>query len=351
MAKKDKEEEKKDVDQSPEEDFGLPDLEFDELEDIDEEEFDEADLENVEEEIAELIGETADDDELALDDIGVDDEEAESAITASIEEGESLSDIGESSESELGEVLEESTPIEDELQKETIDEELDEVEKFISEITADDVEEDSQSDSSGIGSEESESEELVTESSFDDDFTTTESTSKQSGGFSKSFIVYVVIGLVGAVTIAFALLTWGSEGEGDGEAAEAVSEQIEKPIEEKPVEEKPVETPTPVAEKPVETKPAPQQTVSTGTPGEITVINSSANRYYIVVASFIDVDMANDMGGELAAQGIGVKVIYPFNERKYYRVSVADYGTREEAVNATDSYKPQYGEDVWALKY
>jgi len=381
MAKKDKEEEKKDVNQNSEEDFGLPDLEFEELDDLDQEESDEADMSNVEEEIADLIDEKPDEDELTLDDIGAENDE-ESVMAEATEEGEILSDIGSSPETEGIDSLVESSPPEEDSQEEVIDEELDEVEKFISEITADDDEKDSDFDEFDSGSEviESSDEFASDTSSFDDeDLETSASTGAGSGDATKSFTRIIIFGLVGAVAIAFGFLYWHNQTKGDRQVAGAETPQstTEKPVETEPVTEKPVETQTvaekpvetqtvaekpvetqTVAEKPVKTTPATtksvrptRQTASTGTPGAITVINSRANRYYIVVASFIDEDMANDMGRELVGQGVSIKILHPFNERKYYRVSVADYGTRQEAVNATDSFKPQYGDDVWALKY
>ncbi len=353
MAKKENEE-NKDINKESEEDFGLPDLEFEELDDIDEEEFDEADLENVEEEIAELIGETPDEDELSLDDIGADsDDSAESASLESesetTSESETLEDIGISDEETSTEESDSLPPIEDELQKETIDEELDEVEKFISEITADDVEEDSGAPVGMFATDRSPS------SDDDGPVETTESSyeaSSDEGGTSQGFTRVIIFGLLGAVIIAFGFLYFHNEGAGT-EPVVAEAETASEPVEEAPVAEEPVEETQPVEEtsEPEPVVEAPPSTASTVNPGTITAITASAGRYYVVVGSFIDDDMANDFGKELAAQGASVKIISPFNERKFFRVSVADYGTRNEAVSATEQLKSQYGDDIWALKY
>ncbi len=339
MAKKENDE-NKDVNQDSEEDFGLPDLEFEELDDIDEEDGGD---ENLADEIAEITGE-AESEEITPSDA---DDELDDKWNDDSSDTESLSDIGASDTDDAGS-----------------DDELDEVEKFISEITADDDVDEDAGDSSDLV--ESELDDISNEddekelsnvgtgmfaSNSDDDSSDEDSYSSsydddeeevEEGGTSPAFTRIIVFGLVAAVLLAFVFL-YISDGP-DEPVAQIPPPVIEEPVEEAPVEEEPVEE-TPVVEETV------RQPVSTGTPGEITTISASAGRYYIVVASFIDDDMAKDHANDLAAQGASVKIVEPFNERKYYRVSVADYGSRQDAINATEQLKSQYGQDIWALKY
>lgn len=346
MAKKENEE-NKDVNQESEEDFGLPDLEFEELDDIDDDEGEE----DLEDEIAEIMSETSDQD--------TDESDQLADISASDEsDTDSLGDIGISDET-----------------TDDVDtgggDELDEVEKFISEITSDDpddsatdVTDDIGSELDDIASDEGESLEEVgtemfdsveTDDSDDSDEYSYSYDDEEDGGTSSSFTRIIIFGLVGAVIAAFAFLYF-SDGEETTTAAVETPAAVEEPVEEEPVAEEPVteETPAttqeeaPVQEAPVQTAATPQ---STGTPGEITTISSSAGRYYIVVASFIDDDMAKDHANDLASQGASVKIVEPFNNRKFYRVSIADYGSRGEAISATEQLKSQYGNDIWALKY
>ncbi len=362
MAKKENEE-NNDVNKESEEDFGLPDLEFEELDDIDVDESEGED--SLEDEIAEIIGEP-DDDELVMEDIGVGDSEEEAGSDDDLAEGESLSDLGVTAEGE-------GTEVSDDLITDSVDEELDEVEKFISEITGEDDTDEVSDDSSDMVESEiedfdnSEGEGLSDVGtgmfSRDDDDEPAEeeyssSYESDAGGTSSAFTRIIIFGLVGAVILAFVFLYLNptSDEEQVAEAETTPVPVVEKPVEETPaVTEQPAEeTPaTPVKEDPpasVSTQQS-QLPVSTGTPGVVTTITSSAGRYYIVVSSFIDSDMANDHGNALAAQGASVKIINPFNERKYYRVSVADYGSRQDAINATEQLKSQYGNDIWALKY
>ena len=362
MAKKENDE-NKDVNQDPEEDFGLPDLEFEELDDIDEDGDD-----NLEEEIAEIMGDSSEDEGEAMQDIGASEDDADQ-VTAETGTDEGLGDIGISSDEET------ST---DDVGQDSGDE-LDEVEKFISEITADDEgEETADTAEEEVGSEldditSDETEEIgdlgttemfgsveEEESSDDGEEFQYSYDDDEDGGTSSSFTRIIIFGLVGAVVAAFAFLYFSDGDSAEQQAAAETPVVTEpEPAQEEPVaEDQPAEdTPAPAAqEEPAQEEAPPRQTqaqvpVSTGTPGEITTISASAGRYYIVVASFIDDDMAKDHANDLASQGASVKIVEPFNERKFYRVSVADYGSRSEAVSATEQLKSQYGDDIWALKY
>ncbi len=320
MAKKENDE-NKDVNQDSGEDFGLPNLEFEELDDRDEEEGED---DNLADEIAEITGKSSTSDDSDEDDKWNDD----------TSDAESLSYIGAG----------DTDSFDDASQSE--DDELDEVEKFISEITADEGEGDN---SDLIGSDiegnsgEDEDEEL-SDPGFGMDDSTDDDEEDDEGGTSPAFTRIIIFGLAGAVLLAFAFLYLSED---ETPVAQIPPPVIEEQVEETPVEEEPIEE-TPI----VEETPVPQNvSLSTGTPGEITTISSSADRYYIVVASFIDDDMAKDHASQLASQGASVKIVEPFNARKYYRVSVADYGSRQDAINAMEQLKPQYGEDIWGLKY
>lgn len=349
MAKKENDE-NKDVNQDSEEDFGLPDLEFEELDDIDEVEGED---DNLADEIAEITGDSSTEDNSSEDS-----HDMEGKWNDDTSDSESLSDIGAG-----------DTDSTESFDTESEGDELDEVEKFISEITADDETDEDGGDSSDLV--ESEIEGIAGEDdneglsdvgsgmfgrdkdSSDEHSSSYDEEDDDDGGTSPAFTRIIIFGLVGAVILAFVFL-YISDGP-DEPVAQIAAPVIEEPVEETPIEEEPVDEAAVEYEPLVATKedPAVQQNVSlsTGTPGEITTISSSAGRYYIVVASFIDDDMAKDHANDLAAQGASVKIVEPFNARKYYRVSVADYGSRQDAINAIEQLKPQYGDDIWGLKY
>lgn len=85
--------------------------------------------------------------------------------------------------------------------------------------------------------------------------------------------------------------------------------------------------------------------------GSVSNISSRTGRYYIIVGSFIDSDLANDYAGRLAKEGYQAKIIEPSGTRKFYRLSVKD----AESINALqadmDSMKEKHGENIWIVKY
>ena len=178
------------------------------------------------------------------------------------------------------------------------------------------------------------------------------------GGSSQSFTRIIIIGLVGAVALASFFLYWHNQNPSASETRTAEVTEAEEvgaeevgaegstdgaEVESTPAPTQQQEAPTP---RPVRTQPA-----ATSTPGQVTIITSATGRYYIIVASFIDANMAKDHANKLASQGAAVKIINPFGDKKYWRVSVADYGALREAVNGTNQLQPQYGDDIWTVKY
>ena len=104
------------------------------------------------------------------------------------------------------------------------------------------------------------------------------------------------------------------------------------------------------AEEVAEEEPTPAEP-SQVTRGTMTTISAPTQRYYVVVGSFIDGDMATDLGKELASKGVNTSVLAPSKSHRLHRVAIADYGTFNEASNAANSMKSEYGENLWVLKY
>ena len=85
--------------------------------------------------------------------------------------------------------------------------------------------------------------------------------------------------------------------------------------------------------------------------GGITTISEPTSRYYVVIGSFIDVDLATDLGKELAAKGVNTSLISPFSKKRLFRLCVASFGTYGDATAAANDLKAEYGENLWVLKY
>lgn len=160
---------------------------------------------------------------------------------------------------------------------------------------------------------------------------------ENNGDDAKSFTRIIIIGAIAFVLIGFAFLYWHHKDDDKKPVAQT------QPKEQK-VEPVPVKEPEPV-------KPAAvEEPVKTG-PAEVVTLTDRTGRSYVIVGSFFDGDLANDYGQELAAQGISATIIKPFGKSKFYRVSIADYGSYNEAMDEAEKAKSSYGGEVWALRY
>lgn len=96
-----------------------------------------------------------------------------------------------------------------------------------------------------------------------------------------------------------------------------------------------------------------QQAQEEATPetGEMTTISSRTGRYYVVVGSFVDDDLAKDLADKLGVEGLNTSLIPPWGDGRYYRLAIADLGSFDEAQARADELKSTYGDGLWVLKY
>lgn len=81
-------------------------------------------------------------------------------------------------------------------------------------------------------------------------------------------------------------------------------------------------------------------------------IAAPTGRTYVIVGSFVDYDLAMDYARQLETQGIGSKILDPTQRAPLvHRVAVADFETFREGMNNVDTYRTNYGENAWILKY
>ncbi|MBW3544364.1 MAG: SPOR domain-containing protein, partial [Bacteroidetes bacterium] len=107
-------------------------------------------------------------------------------------------------------------------------------------------------------------------------------------------------------------------------------------------------------EKPEVVEPAPVEESWRPAPpkeGSVTAITARTGRYYVVVGSFIDGDMAGDYAKKLAAAGRQVTLIEPSGNRKFYRLGIMDAGSFGEASAQLDDLKSTFGQEIWVYKY
>jgi len=77
----------------------------------------------------------------------------------------------------------------------------------------------------------------------------------------------------------------------------------------------------------------------------------SAYANYIIIGSFIDVDLAEDYAKKLAKNGVGSTILSPAG-RGFHRLALGEnYGSFADASMQLGSIKGNYGPEVWVLKY
>lgn len=85
--------------------------------------------------------------------------------------------------------------------------------------------------------------------------------------------------------------------------------------------------------------------------GTIETISSRTGRYYVVIASAIDDDLAMDHAEKLKNEGVSTTIIKPFGKSKFHRIAVESHDTWAAAENAATDLRGQYGDGVWVIKY
>lgn len=85
--------------------------------------------------------------------------------------------------------------------------------------------------------------------------------------------------------------------------------------------------------------------------GVVETVSSSTGRYYVVISSSVDGDLAMDYASKLAKEGTEVKIIEPNDTNKlFHRVSVGDYDSWDRALAAAESLTG-YDSSAWVLRF
>ena len=150
-------------------------------------------------------------------------------------------------------------------------------------------------------------------------------------------VVVIVLGVIGGLGY---FMGWFDFLGGSEEPQETVQEPVQEPVVEEPVEEPVVEEP--VEEEPVDVAPEP---------GAITTLTEPTSRYYVIIASSVDGDLANDYAKKLSGEGMSPTIIPPFGSTMFYRTALQDFDSFAEAQSKADELKATYGDGLWVLKY
>jgi len=74
-------------------------------------------------------------------------------------------------------------------------------------------------------------------------------------------------------------------------------------------------------------------------------------RYFVVVGSFIDNDLAKDYSAKLNKLGNPTFLIHPYGDIAYYRLAVAQYDNVTQALEVMEDKQGSFKENLWVLKY
>lgn len=83
----------------------------------------------------------------------------------------------------------------------------------------------------------------------------------------------------------------------------------------------------------------------------IMTITAPKGLYYVIVASYIDMDLAMDYAQKIAQKGPHIKLIMPGKDKYFVRVAIVHEKTFEEANQKAQELKGEYGKDIWVMKY
>ena len=85
--------------------------------------------------------------------------------------------------------------------------------------------------------------------------------------------------------------------------------------------------------------------------GTIETLNERTGRYYVVVASAIDGDLLMDYAKKLSEKGVSPKIIAPYGNVRFHRLTVAEGDTFASTQQIADGLKGEYNEGAWVIKY
>lgn len=156
-------------------------------------------------------------------------------------------------------------------------------------------------------------------------------------GQKKFPIGWIIFGVFILIAIIIAVFWWFNRDE-----PEPV--QISQPVIEQPQVQETTPDPEPIIEEPT---PEPEPVRAAG----VFEINAPTGRYHVIVASSIDKDLVRDYGNKLAKQGMMCNILAPRGNKKFHRLSVADYVSLNDAAVKSEQLKNTLGEDVWVIRY
>jgi hypothetical protein len=80
-------------------------------------------------------------------------------------------------------------------------------------------------------------------------------------------------------------------------------------------------------------------------------IDAPQGVYHVIIASYIDRDLAMDYGKKLLQKQAYVALIAPSKQKYFYRLAIEQGATEKEALAKAAVLKETYGSQLWVMKY
>lgn len=122
----------------------------------------------------------------------------------------------------------------------------------------------------------------------------------------------------------------------------------------KKVEEKPEQIkpkPTTPKKKITKKKVIPPKKQAVTSSTGVTTLFDKTGKSYLIVASFVVASSAQKYASKLVSQGKSPTIIPPFGGAANHRVAIASFENFAEAKDHVERYRQQLGNSVWVLKY
>ncbi len=150
----------------------------------------------------------------------------------------------------------------------------------------------------------------------------------------KSPVGWIIAAVVALIVIIIAVFWWMNR-----EPRKEVV--VTPPVIERPV----VKEPEPIVQK--EPEPVREPVKQAG----VFEMNQPTGRYHVIVASSIDKDLVRDYGNILAKKGMTCNILAPRGNKKFHRLSVADFVSLNDAAIRSEQLKGEFGDEVWVIRY
>ncbi len=154
---------------------------------------------------------------------------------------------------------------------------------------------------------------------------------EETYGQKKSPVGWIIVIVLFVIAIAAAAIWYFTMG------------KEEPPIQTQQVVQQPTPEPEP---EPEPVKPKEPEKVA-----GVYELDQPIGRYHVIVASSVDKDLVRDYAFKLAKKNMACYILAPRGNKKFHRLSVADYQTVNEAALKAEQLKGEFGSDVWVIRY